>query len=243
MPNGLVLGLNAYHGDVSAALVRDGRLIAAVEEERFRRIKHYAGFPHLALAECLRLAGARPADVDVFAVSRNPRAHLWRKALFLLRYRPSGTVGERARNMSKVGSLPATIAASVGLDERVVRPRTRFIEHHPSHLASAAFVSPFDAAAVCAIDGFGDFVSTSLAVGRDRFDRRSITSRGRAGRGVALVRRAGDLRDIRARRRGALSCGVHRRQVPRAVRRRHPDGRRARAPAGRRPMRVIKAAW
>ena len=161
MPNGLVLGLNAYHGDVSAALVRDGRLIAAVEEERFRRIKHYAGFPHLALAECLRLAGARPADVDVFAVSRNPRAHLWRKALFLLRYRPSGTVGERARNMSKVGSLPATIAASVGLDERVVRPRTRFIEHHPSHLASAAFVSPFDSAAVCAIDGFGDFVSTS----------------------------------------------------------------------------------
>ena len=161
MPNGLVLGLNAYHGDVSAALVRDGRLIAAVEEERFRRIKHYAGFPHLAVAECLRLAGAQPADVDVFAVSRNPRAHLWRKALFLLRYRPSGTVGERARNMSKIGSLPTTIAASLGLDERVVRRRTRFIEHHPSHLASAAFVSPFDAAAVCAIDGFGDFVSTS----------------------------------------------------------------------------------
>ena len=85
MPNGLVLGLNAYHGDVSAALVRDGRLIAAVEEERFRRIKHYAGFPHLAVAECLRLAGARAEDVDVFAVSRNPRAHLWRNALFLRR--------------------------------------------------------------------------------------------------------------------------------------------------------------
>jgi carbamoyltransferase len=161
MPNGLILGLNAYHGDVSAALLRDGRLIAAVEEERFRRIKHYAGFPHLAVAECLRLAGARPEDIDVFAVSRNPRAHLWRKALFLVRYRPTGTVGDRARNMSKIGSLPATIAASVGLDERVVRARTRFIEHHPSHLASAAFVSPFDTAAVCAIDGFGDFVSTS----------------------------------------------------------------------------------
>ena len=161
MSNGLVLGLNAYHGDVSAALLRDGQLIAAVEEERFRRIKHYAGFPHLALAECLRLGGAQPADVDLFAVSRNPRAHLWRKALFLLRYRPTGTVGDRARNMSRVGSLPATIAASVGLDERIVRARTRFVEHHPSHLASAAFVSPFDAAAVCAIDGFGDFVSTS----------------------------------------------------------------------------------
>jgi carbamoyltransferase len=161
MKTGIVLGLNAYHGDVSAAIVHDGRLIAAVEEERFRRIKHYAGFPHRAIAECLRIAGARAADVDLFAVSRNPRAHLWRKALFLLRYRPTGTVADRARNLSKIGSLPAAIAASVGLDERIVRPRTRFVEHHPAHLASAGFVSPFDDAAVCAIDGFGDFTSTS----------------------------------------------------------------------------------
>src|SRR5712691_7023029 len=81
MANGIVLGLNAYHGDVSAAIVRDGRLIAAVEEERYRRIKHYAGFPHRAIAECLRMAGAQASDVDLFAVSRDPRAHLWRKAL------------------------------------------------------------------------------------------------------------------------------------------------------------------
>src|SRR5712692_4069610 len=125
MTNGLVLGLNAYHGDVSAAIVQDGRLIAAVEEERFRRIKHYAGFPDRALAECLRMAGARAADVDLFAVSRNPKAHLWRKALFLLRHRPKGTVADRARNMSRIGGLPATIAASVGLDESLVRPRVR----------------------------------------------------------------------------------------------------------------------
>ena len=131
MANGIVLGLNAYHGDVSAAIVQDGRLIAAVEEERYRRIKHYAGFPHRAVAECLRMAGARAADVDLFAVSRDPRAHLWRKALFLLRYRPTGTVADRARNLSQIGSLPTTIAASLGLDERVVRRRTRFIEHHP----------------------------------------------------------------------------------------------------------------
>src|SRR5204862_130926 len=63
-----ILGLNAYHGDVSAALVRDGRVIAAVEEERFRRIKHCAGFPERAIAECLRLGGISPADVDVFKV-------------------------------------------------------------------------------------------------------------------------------------------------------------------------------
>ncbi|HEV2985812.1 MAG TPA: carbamoyltransferase C-terminal domain-containing protein [Vicinamibacterales bacterium] len=156
-----ILGLNAYHGDVSAALVRDGQLVAAVEEERFRRIKHVAGFPHAAMAACLEMGGLAPSEIDVFAVSRDPRAHLWRKALFLLKNRPKGTVASRARNLASLRALPATIATSLGLDEAVVRPRTRFVEHHPSHLASAAFVSPFDEAAVCAIDGFGDFVSTS----------------------------------------------------------------------------------
>ena len=156
-----ILGLNAYHGDVSAALVRDGQLVAAVEEERYRRIKHVAGFPAQAMHACLEIGGIAPADVDVFAVSRDPRAHLWRKALFLLRHRPKGTIASRARNLVSLRSLPSTIAGALGLDETRVRPRLRFVEHHPSHLASAAFVSPFDEAAVCAIDGFGDFVSTS----------------------------------------------------------------------------------
>jgi carbamoyltransferase len=161
MNGSIVVGLNAYHGDVSAALVSDGRLVAAVEEERFRRIKHYAGFPREALTACLRAAGVEPRDVDCFAVSRNPRAHLWRKAWFVVRHRPRRTVGDRARNFARIGALPAAIAASIGLDEQTVRPRTRFVEHHPSHAASAAFVSPFESAAICTIDGFGDFVSTS----------------------------------------------------------------------------------
>jgi carbamoyltransferase len=170
-----ILGLNAYHGDVSAVLVRDGQLIAAIEEERFRRIKHCAGFPHRAIAECLRIGGVEAKDVDLFAVSRQPKAHLWRKALFLLRYRPKRTIGDRVRNLASIGKLPATIAASVGLDESTVRPRMRYVEHHPAHIASSAFVSPFDDAAVCAIDGFGDFVSTSwgrLAGSKIHVDRR-----------------------------------------------------------------------
>jgi len=161
MSDSIVVGLNAYHGDVSAAILREGRLVAAVEEERFRRIKHYAGFPREALAECLRIAGVTPDEVGTFAVSRDPRAHLWRKALFLLRHRPRGTVSDRARNVAKIGALPAAIAAATGLDGSTARARTRFVEHHPAHAASAAFVSPFDSAAVCTIDGFGDFVSTS----------------------------------------------------------------------------------
>jgi len=156
-----ILGLNAYHGDVSAALVCDGQLVAAVEEERFRRIKHVAGFPTAAIAACLQMGGLKASDIDVFAVSRDPRAHLWRKALFLLKHRPKGTVASRARNLASLRALPATIAKSMGLDEPFVRRRARFIEHHPAHLASAAFASPFDEAAICAIDGFGDFVSTS----------------------------------------------------------------------------------
>ena len=156
-----ILGLNAYHGDVSAVLVRDGQLVAAVEEERYRRIKHVAGFPAQAIRACLEMGAIAPADVDVFAVSRDPRAHLLRKALFLLRHRPKRPIAARARNMASLRSLPSTIAGALGLAEARVRSRLRYVEHHPAHLASAAFVSPFDDAAVCAIDGFGDFVSTS----------------------------------------------------------------------------------
>ena len=170
-----IIGLNAYHGDVSAALVRDGQLIAAVEEERFRRIKHCAGFPHQALAACLRMGGLTAEDVDVFAVSRDARAHLWRKALFLLRNRPANTIRERARNVVKLGALPAVIADSLGLDQARVAGRLQTVEHHPAHLASAAYVSPFDEAAVCAIDGFGDFVSTSW--GRLQGDRLHVDRR------------------------------------------------------------------
>src|SRR5687767_2685725 len=81
----LILGFNAYHGDVAAALLDDGRVVAAVEEERFRRVKHYAGYPQLAIDACLRMAGAQGSDVDAFAVPRARRAHLFRKALYALR--------------------------------------------------------------------------------------------------------------------------------------------------------------
>ena len=72
----IILGLNAFHADSSAALVRDGKLIAAAEEERFRRIKHWAGFPSQSIAYCLREAGLRLADVDHIAVNQDSRANL-----------------------------------------------------------------------------------------------------------------------------------------------------------------------
>ena len=84
-----ILGINAFHGDTSAALVIDGQLVAAVEEERFNRIKHWAGFPAESIRYCLAAGGVRPQDIDHVAASFNPRANLGRKILFTLRYRPS----------------------------------------------------------------------------------------------------------------------------------------------------------
>src|SRR5258708_34295242 len=83
-----ILGLNAYHGDAAAALVVDGVLVAAAEEERFNRIKHVAGFPSLAAAWCLSEAGLKPADLDHVAIGRDPRANLGAKGRRPLRHRP-----------------------------------------------------------------------------------------------------------------------------------------------------------
>jgi carbamoyltransferase len=164
----LIVGINAYHGDGSAVVLRDGVLVAAVEEERLRRVKHWAGFPDQSIRECLRIAGAQAADVDAFAVSRQPMAHLWRKALFALRRRPDAAlVADRSRNLRAMRRVDARIAEVFGLPHAHARRRLHYVEHHPAHLASAFFASPFDAAAVCAIDGFGDFVSTSSGQGMD----------------------------------------------------------------------------
>ncbi len=163
----VILGINAYHGDVAAALLRDGELVAAVEEERFRRVKHYAGFPRDSIRACLSIAGVEARDVNAFAVSRDPNAHLWRKGLFALRHRPNvSLIRDRAMNAISVGRLAHVCAAELGLDESHVARRMHCVEHHAAHLASSYFASPFDDAAVCAIDGFGDFVSTSTGVGR-----------------------------------------------------------------------------
>ena len=77
-----ILGINAYHGDAAAAIIRDGKLIAAVEEERFNRVKHCAGFPAEAIRYCLQAAGIEISDVDHIGISRDPAAHLHKKILF-----------------------------------------------------------------------------------------------------------------------------------------------------------------
>ena len=163
----LILGLNAYHGDVAAALLSNGALVAALEEERFRRIKHVAGVPARAMAECLRLAGASANDVDVFAVARGRNAHFWRRVSYGLAHRPGLSLfTQYIQTRGRHRSLPETLGAALRLDPAIVARKLRYVEHHPAHLASAFFASGMTDAACCAIDGFGDFVSMSMAEGQ-----------------------------------------------------------------------------
>jgi carbamoyltransferase len=162
----IILGINAYHADSAACLLREGKLIAAAEEERFRRIKHWAGFPTQAIAYCLQEGGLRLGDVTHIAVNRNNRANLLRKLAYVASSRPSlKLVRQRLRNRSKWASL------SEELDRAF--PGKRFIgevkpiEHHFAHLASAFYSSGFSDALTVSVDGFGDFASAAWGVGTD----------------------------------------------------------------------------
>ena len=158
-----ILGLNAYHGDAAAALVVDGELVAAAEEERFNRVKHVAGFPSLAAAWCLADAGLQAADLDHVAIGRDPRANLGAKLARTLRRPPRlGYVTSRLRNAGRIRDAKSALEEALGVP---VTAAFHNVEHHQSHVASAFFVSPFDEAAVLSVDGFGDFASTMLALG------------------------------------------------------------------------------
>ncbi len=158
-----ILGLNAYHGDASAALLRDGMLVAAVEEERLNRIKHWAGLPVGAAAACL--SGTDPAEVAHIAISRNPKANLWRKLLRVAtRLQSWGQARERGSNALRLTHIQSDLAAALG--PQLAEARFHYVEHHRAHLASAFFASPFEEAAIASIDGFGDFASTMSGLGR-----------------------------------------------------------------------------
>src|SRR5947208_762608 len=159
-----ILGINAYHGNASAAIVSDGRLIAAVEEERFNRVKYAAGFPAEAIRYCLTEAGLTLREIDHIAVPRNPWARLGTKLYYALRM-PRFAAG-RARVLARFAGIHEELARAFEVDPKSFRPEYHRVEHHVAHLASTFFVSPFDQAAVLSADGLGDFASTMWASGR-----------------------------------------------------------------------------
>lgn len=163
-----ILGINAYHGGASACLIKDGQLVAAVEEERFQRVKYWAGFPTQAIRYCLEEAGITPYDLDHVGLSSNPSANLRKKVLFALSKRPSfDLIRDRLTRGGKAQDLRQALVDALGLDASALKAEFHNVEHHRAHLASAFFVSPFQEAAVLSVDGSGDFVSTMWGVGRD----------------------------------------------------------------------------
>ncbi len=186
----IILGINAYHGDASAAIIKDGRLIAAVEEERFNRQKHCAGFPTTAIQYCLREANVRLEDIEHIGISRDPSANLHKKILYAATKAARnvgnsigkdtsrneaagekqsrglwGMIGDRLANTAKVRDLKDTLARELNVPKNALRAQFHNVQHHRAHLASAFFVSPFERAALLSIDGFGDFISTMWGVG------------------------------------------------------------------------------
>ena len=162
-----VLGLNAFHADSSACLLKDGELLAAAEEERFRRIKHWAGFPSEAIRYCLSVAGIELEQLDHVAINRSPGAHIGRKIAYTLLRRPElGLVASRLRNRRSWAAIGALLQGA--FPGASFAGRIHKVAHHYAHLASAFYASPYEEAVAVSIDGYGDFVSAAWGIGRGR---------------------------------------------------------------------------
>jgi carbamoyltransferase len=160
----LILGLNMFHADASAALVRDGEVVFAIAEERLNRVKHYAGFPALAVKACLDAAGAKITDIDHVAVGQDSDANLAKKVQYALA-NPAKILNfirlrQRKEAMRDVRSL---LAKALDADPKKLRFQEHHLEHHIAHIASAYYCSPWENAGGFSYDGSGDFVSTMMA--------------------------------------------------------------------------------
>ena len=160
----LILGLNMFHADASAALVQDGEVVFAIAEERLNRQKHYGGFPSLSVKACLDSVGAKISDIDHVAVGQDTNANLAKKFQYALA-NPAKILNfirmrQRKEGMRDVRSL---LAKALDVDGKKLRFQEHHLEHHIAHIASAYYCSPWEKAAGFSYDGSGDFVSTMMA--------------------------------------------------------------------------------
>ena len=161
----LILGLNAFHADAAACIIRDGKLIAAAEEERFSRIKHWAGFPVEAIRYCLAEAGVTISDIDHVALNQDSRANMLQRGAYILKARPDfDLLFERLRNRKE--RLGADKLLEQAFPGARIKAQIHAVEHHIAHLSSAFHVSPFDSAVAISVDGFGDFSSAAWGMGQ-----------------------------------------------------------------------------
>ena len=142
-----ILGLNCYHGDASACILRDGKLIAAIEEERLLRVKHWSGFQINSIKYCLQEAGITIAAVKIVAINSDPKANLIRKGLHVLKYNVSPRLlVDRLKNANARKSVQSELSNLI--DYSSFKGSVRYINHHFAHLASAFYKSPYEKAAI-----------------------------------------------------------------------------------------------
>lgn len=156
-----ILGINAWHGDASAALLKDGEVVLAIEEERINRKKHCAGFPTNAIQACLSQAGISISEVDAIGISTNPSANLKEKVSYSLKRltRIHKMLWDRMSKVFRSKDLKQILAEELGVQESDIKGEFHRVEHHICHLASAWYPSSFQKAALLTLDGMGDFVS------------------------------------------------------------------------------------
>lgn len=155
-PPKIILGISYGHGDSSAALIVDDKLVAAVEEERFNRIKHFAGFPEQAIQYCLRHAQINATDVNVVAIAKKPFNQFPKKLALLIKhpnliFKPKGMKADKSISLKKE-------LKKLGLKKAKIKN----VEHHLAHLYSCRYLDPSSEAAYLSFDGLGDFVSASI---------------------------------------------------------------------------------
>lgn len=160
----LILGLNMFHADASAAIVLDGEVKFAIAEERLNRHKHFGGFPALAVKACLDAVGAKITDVDHVAVGQDSDANLVKKVQYALANPAKILNFIRLRQRKEaMRDVRALLAKALVVDASQLRFQEHHLEHHVAHIASAYYCSPWEKAAGFSYDGSGDFVSTMMA--------------------------------------------------------------------------------
>lgn len=159
-----VLGLNAFHADSSAALLYNGQVIFATEEERFTREKHWAGLPLKSIEFCLSSAKISMNEIHCICIGRDPKAKIKNKLAFLLKNPKDGfsMFKQRFNNRNDLGKITTVINNHFGYC-----PKIFYAEHHKSHLSSAYFSSPFKSSTIISIDGSGDFTTVMIGEGLD----------------------------------------------------------------------------
>jgi carbamoyltransferase len=160
-----ILGINAYHSSASAALVVDGALVGAAEEERFTRQKYEVRFPVDAINYCLRAAGIGPDQIDHIAVAGKPWSNIPRKLWFAFGTRAGRKMLRTRGDLLALQRSKQALVKGLGVDERQIRAKVHMVEHHHAHIGSAFYASPFDRAAVASLDGVGDMVSAMWGTG------------------------------------------------------------------------------